>query len=103
MNSLTQVHPQLLLGLHRRSERLFPLLHLLRDLFRPELVVDDLQRASLFNSSVDSLAIRTKYGLAREGVHSLAERLALHVFQVWTTETLEKLSTIRFFEEYMGA
>lgn len=65
---------------------------------RYEFVVDKLKNTNLANLAVDSLAVWTGLCLATLVVDLFANLGSAKVIYVWSSQFVEKLSSIRFFE-----
>ena len=94
MYSLAQIRAEFFLALNGTSEGQFPSFLVIRGLFGPELVVNDLESTCFFYSSVDGTTVRAVHRLSSEGIYRLCERLAGQVLEIRPAEASEVVSSV---------
>ena len=103
MDCLVDIHAKFLLCFNSGGKGLLPGLHLHSCLFCAEFVVNDLQCSGFLHRTIRRGTVRTIDDLTSSSVHSFEERLALHIFNVRTTELFKIYSSIRFFQQHASA
>jgi hypothetical protein len=94
MYSLAEVRAEFFLALDSTSKGQFPSLLVVRRLFCPELVMNDLKNASFLYSSVDRTTVGAIYSLSSKSINCLRKRLAGQVLEVGPAEACEVVPSV---------
>lgn len=103
VDSSIQVRFDLPLSFCGRQQRFLPLPHLICRFLGAELVMDDLERASLLHCAIRGCAVWTVDRLPGKNIHSFDESLSLYILKIWSPESFQVSSSVRLFQEHSRA